>query len=71
MRDVRAEAIAHLEDEYNAGEYAGQVLDFLLKYRIFDEMPSGYYYDSEHFDINQKVIDNIINMIEQEETNYV
>ena len=68
MRDIRAEAVSHLQEKYNAGEYAGQVLDWFVDMAIFKPMSTGYYYNSEHFDINQDVIDNIINTVKQETT---
>jgi len=65
MRDIRAEAVAHLQEKYNAGEYAGQVLDWFIDMAIFKPMDTGYYYNNGQFDIDQDVIDNIINIIKQ------
>lgn len=67
MKDIRADAMAHLQEKYNAGEYAGQVLDWLIKMAIFTPMSTGYYYNTEHFNINQKAIDNIINLVKRED----
>lgn len=68
MTDIREKAIKHLQDEYNAGEYAEKVLDWFVDMAIFTPMSSGYYYNSEHFDIDQDVINNIINIIKKEVT---
>jgi len=68
MRDIRAEAVAHLQEKYNAGDYVGQVLDWLIEMAIFKPMSTGYYYNTEHFNIDQDVIDNIINIVKQEAT---
>ena len=68
MRDIRAEAVAHLQEKYNTGEYAGQVLDWFIDMAIFKPMNTGYYYNTGHFDIDQDVIDNIINIVKQEAT---
>ena len=68
MRDIRAEAVAHLQEQYNAGEYSGQVLDWFIDMAIFKPYSSGYLYDTGHFDIDQDVIDNIINIVKQETT---
>lgn len=68
MIHIRAEAVTHLEEKYNAGEYAEQVLDWFVDMAIFKPYSSGYLYDSGHFDIDQDVIDNIINIVKQETT---
>jgi hypothetical protein len=68
MKDTRAKAIEHLQDEYNAGDYAGKVLDWFIDMAIFTPMSSGYYYNTEHFNIDQDVINNIINIIKKETT---
>jgi hypothetical protein len=68
MTDIRAKAIEHLQDEYNAGDYAGQVLDWFIDMAIFTPSRSGYYYNTEYFNIDQDVINNIINIIKKETT---
>jgi len=66
MEDIQAKAIKHLQDEYNAGEYAEKVLEWFVDMSIFSPMSSGYYYNTEHFNINQDVINKIINIIKKE-----
>jgi hypothetical protein len=68
MEDIRAKAVKHLQDEYNAGKYAEHVLDWFIDMAIFKPMSSGYYYNTEHFNIDQDVINNIINIIKKEVT---
>ena len=64
MRDYRAEAITTLEEEYDAGTYAEQVLDFLLDYHIFTDTGQSYLYDSEYFTIDKDVVKRIIQSID-------
>ena len=66
MKDIRTKAVKHLQDEYNAGKYAEHVLDWFVDMAIFKPMSSGYYYNTAHFNINQDVINNIINIIKKE-----
>lgn len=67
MKDIRADAITHLQEKYGAGEYAGQVLDWFIEMAIFTPMSTGYYYNTGHFDINQQTVDNVINLVKQED----
>lgn len=64
MRDYRAEAIATLEEEYDAGTYAEQVLDFLIKYTIFTDTGQSYLYNSEYFTMDKDVVERIIQVID-------
>ena len=68
MRYIREEAVTHLRNEYGAGDYAEQVLDWLVDMAIFKPYSSGYLYDSEMYDIDQDVINNIINIIKRDTT---
>lgn len=64
MGDYRQDAISTLRNEYDAGEYAERVLDFLVAYTIFTDTGQSYLYNSEYFTMDKDAVKRIITTIQ-------
>lgn len=64
MRDYRQEAIDTLRNEYDAGAYAEQVLQFLIDYTIFTDTGQAYLYNTKYFTMDRDAVKRIITTIQ-------